>query len=49
MSNRTKRLKALGNSVVPQCAQWIGERILEHWYKSSYKSAQAEETKESER
>ena len=29
MSNRTKRLRALGNSVVPQCAEWIARRILE--------------------
>lgn len=29
MSNRTKRLKALGNAVVPACAQYIAERILE--------------------
>ena len=26
---RRKRLKALGNAVVPACARWIGERILE--------------------
>jgi site-specific DNA-cytosine methylase len=30
MSGRTKRLKALGNAVVPDCAEWIGLRILEH-------------------
>lgn len=29
MSDRTKRLKALGNAVVPQCAEWIGRRIME--------------------
>ena len=29
MSNRTKRLGRLGNSVVPQIAEWIGGRILE--------------------
>lgn len=29
MSNRTKRLSALGNAVVPDCAQWLGERIIE--------------------
>ncbi len=29
MSNRTKRLGRLGNAVVPQVAQWLGERILE--------------------
>lgn len=28
MTNRTKRLSRLGNAVVPDCAQWIGERIL---------------------
>jgi site-specific DNA-cytosine methylase len=28
LSNRIKRLKALGNAVVPQCAEWIGHRIL---------------------
>ncbi len=26
---RRKRLKALGNAVVPACARWVGERILE--------------------
>ncbi len=26
---RVKRLRALGNAVVPACARWIGERILE--------------------
>ena len=29
MSNRTKRLSRLGNAVVPDCAKWLGERILE--------------------
>lgn len=29
MSNRTKRLRCLGNSVVPACAEWVGRRILE--------------------
>jgi site-specific DNA-cytosine methylase len=29
MSGRTKRLKALGNAVVPDCAEWIARRILE--------------------
>lgn len=29
MRDRTKRLRALGNSVVPACAEWIGRRILE--------------------
>jgi site-specific DNA-cytosine methylase len=28
MRNRTKRLKAIGNAVVPQLAEWIGRRIL---------------------
>jgi site-specific DNA-cytosine methylase len=32
MKDRTKRLKALGNAVVPQCAQWIGERIMQIEY-----------------
>ena len=27
--NRVKRLKALGNAVVPAVAEWIGRRILE--------------------
>lgn len=27
LENRTKRLRALGNAVVPQIAQWIAERI----------------------
>ena len=34
MSNRTKRLKALGNSVVPQCAEYIGRIILNHAHAS---------------
>jgi site-specific DNA-cytosine methylase len=29
LENRTKRLSRLGNSVVPQCAQWLGRRLLE--------------------
>lgn len=29
MSNRTKRLKALGNAVVPQVAEFVGRRIME--------------------
>ena len=29
MSNRTKRLGRLGNAVVPQIAEWLGNRILE--------------------
>lgn len=29
MQQRTKRLKALGNAVVPQCAEWIARRINE--------------------
>lgn len=28
--NRVARLKALGNAVVPQCARFVGERILAH-------------------
>lgn len=28
LMDRTKRLKALGNAVVPQCAEWIGRRIM---------------------
>lgn len=28
MSNRTKRLGRLGNAVVPQIAEWLGERIV---------------------
>lgn len=27
-ANRAKRLRALGNAIVPACAQWIGEQIL---------------------
>ena len=27
---RVDRLRALGNSLVPQIAEWIGQRILEH-------------------
>lgn len=29
MSSRTKRLKVLGNAVVPDCAEWIGRQILQ--------------------
>lgn len=34
MSNRTKRLRAMGNSVVPDCAEWMGLRIREHAQKT---------------
>lgn len=30
ISNRVDRIKGLGNAVVPQVSQWLGERILEH-------------------
>ncbi len=30
MKDRTKRLGRLGNAVVPDCAEWIGRRILSH-------------------
>ncbi len=29
LTDRTKKLKALGNAVVPQVAEWIGRRIME--------------------
>lgn len=29
MSNRRKRLKSLGNSVVPACSEYLGRLILE--------------------
>jgi DNA (cytosine-5)-methyltransferase 1 len=28
ISNRVARLKALGNAIVPQCSQWVGDQIL---------------------
>ena len=28
MKDHTKRLSRLGNAVVPQCAEWIGRRII---------------------
>ena len=30
ITDRTRRIKALGNAVVPQVAEWIGRRIMEH-------------------
>ena len=29
MTDRTKRLSRLGNSVVPQIAEWLGLQLLE--------------------
>jgi site-specific DNA-cytosine methylase len=29
MSNRTERLSRLGNAVVPDCAEWLGLRLME--------------------
>lgn len=34
--NRVERIKGLGNAVVPQVAQWIGERIMETQRASEY-------------
>jgi len=28
LPNRVARLKALGNAIVPQCSQWVGDQIL---------------------
>ena len=28
ISNRVARLKALGNAIVPQCSQWVGDQVL---------------------
>jgi DNA (cytosine-5)-methyltransferase 1 len=28
--DRVNKLRALGNALVPQIAEWIGRRILEH-------------------
>lgn len=28
ISNRVARLRALGNAIVPQCSQWVGDQIL---------------------
>ena len=30
ISDRTYRIRAIGNAVVPQVAEWIGRRIMEH-------------------
>jgi DNA (cytosine-5)-methyltransferase 1 len=29
ISNRVARLRALGNAIVPQCSQWVGDQILQ--------------------
>ena len=29
ISDRLARLKSLGNAIVPQCSEWIGERLIE--------------------
>lgn len=28
ISNRVARLRALGNAIVPQCSQWVGDQVL---------------------
>jgi site-specific DNA-cytosine methylase len=29
LKSRTKRLSRLGNSVVPDCVEWLGRKLLE--------------------